>query len=142
MFLGEFIHTIDDKGRLTLPAKFRPALMEGVIVTRGLDGCLFIFTLSQFKVIAERAANFPLTHAEGREFARMLFSGAADVEVDRVGRILLPQVLRDFAGLDKEVVVVGVNTRIEVWNPGAWKQRREKFEGGALDAEHWAQLGI
>ena len=142
MFLGEFTHTLDSKGRLILPAKFRSALSEGVVVTRGLDGCLFIFTMADFKGLAERAATIPLTHAEGRDFTRMLFSGASDIELDSHGRILLPQVLRDFAHLDGEVTVVGVNARIEVWSREAWQARCEKFEGGALDPEHWAQLGI
>ncbi len=142
MFLGEFTHTVDEKGRLTMPAKFRPALADGVVVTRGLDGCLFIFTMSHFKTLAEQAASIPLTHAEGRDFMRMLFSGASDLDLDKQGRILLPQVLREFAGLDGEVTVVGVNTRIEVWRTSAWTSRREQFEGGALDSEHWSQLGI
>ena len=142
MFLGEFAHTIDSKGRLTLPAKFRSALLDGVVVTRGLDGCLFIFTKADFETLSGRTADIPLTHADGRDFMRMLYSGAADVELDKQGRVLLPQVLRDFAGLNGEAVVVGVNTRVEVWDRAAWTSRREKFEGGALDAEHWAQLGI
>jgi MraZ protein len=142
VFLGEFTHSIDDKGRLALPAKFRPALAEGVVVTRGLDGCLFVFTKSAFDVLAGRAGDIPITNTDGRDFVRMLCSGASDIGLDKQGRILVPQVLREFAGLDGEVVVVGVNTRIEVWSQAAWKSRREKFEGGALDAEHWAQLGI
>lgn len=142
MFLGEFSHTIDDKGRLTLPAKFRSVLAEGVVITRGLDGCLFIFPMAYFNALAERTANLPLTQADGRDFARMLFSSASDIDLDKQGRILLPQTLREFAGLDGDVTIVGVNTRIEVWSPNAWKGQREKFEGGALDSEHWAQLGI
>ncbi len=142
MFLGEFTHTIDEKGRLTLPAKFRVALADGVVVTRGLDGCLFIFTKAHFTALAERAANIPVTNAEGRAFTRMLFSGASDIDLDKQGRVLLPQVLREFAGLNGEVIVAGANTRIEIWGPAAWKQQREQFEGGALDPAHWAQLGI
>lgn len=142
MFLGEFTHTIDDKGRLTLPAKFRSALADGVVVTRGLDGCLFIFTLDYFKTLAERVGSLPLTHVEGRDFSRVLFSSASDVGLDRQGRILLPQALRDFAGLDGEVAVVGVNTRIEVWSLNAWQARRARVESDASNSERWAQLGI
>ena len=142
MFLGEFMHTVDDKGRLTMPAKFRTALEQGVVVTRGLDGCLFIFPLAYFSTLAQKAGELPITHTDGRDFTRMLFSGASDLELDKQGRVLLPQVLREFAHINGEVAVVGVNTRIEVWGVEAWKARREKFEGGALDAEHWAQLGI
>jgi MraZ protein len=142
MFLGEFEHTVDGKGRLTLPAKFRQVLALGVVITRGLDGCLFIFPLNYFETLADRAGRIPLTHAEGRDFMRMLFSSASDLDLDKQGRILLPQSLREFAGLKNDVVVVGVNTRIEVWDTQVWQQRRDQFEHGTLDAEHWAQLGI
>lgn len=140
VFLGEFTHTIDEKGRLSLPAKFRPALNDGLVVTRGLDGCLFIFTSADFRALGER--RLPMTHPDGRDFERMFYSGAADLNLDKQGRILLPQVLREFAGLNGDAVVVGVNTRIEVWSQAAWKAQREKFEGGALDSTHWTQLGL
>jgi MraZ protein len=142
MFLGEFTHTIDNKGRLTLPAKLRPVLTEGVVVTRGLDGCLFIFTKAHFEALAQRAAALPLTQADARDFTRMLFSGAADLEVDRQGRVLLPPLLRAFAQLESEVIIVGVNTRMEVWNKAAWQIRCEQFSSGTLDPNQWAQLGI
>ena len=143
MFLGEFSHSIDDKGRLTLPAKFRPDLGQGVVVTRGVDKCLFIFTLEEFQHIADRLGQLPMTQAEGREFSRHFFSGASDVEVDKQGRILIPQNLREYAGLNGEAIVAGVNTRIEVWDVQAWQQVRANFENNAMaDAEHWAKLGI
>src|SRR5512136_1854200 len=116
MFLGEFSHSIDDKGRLTLPAKFRPELGQGIVVTRGIDKCLFIFTLDEFQRIADKVSELPMTQADGREFSRHFFSGALDVEVDKQGRVLLPPNLRDYAGLDGEVIVAGVNKRIEVWD--------------------------
>src|SRR5512136_180954 len=143
MFLGEFSHSIDDKGRLTLPAKFRPDLGQGVVVTRGVDKCLFIFTLEEFQRIADRLGQLPMTQVEGREFSRHFFSGASDVEVDKQGRILIPQNLREYADLDGEAVVAGVNTRIEVWDVQAWQQVRANFENNATDdAGHWAKLGI
>ena len=143
MFLGEFSHTIDDKGRLTLPSKFRADLGRGVVVTRGVDKCLFIFTTAEFQTLADRIGSLPMTQAEGREFSRHFFSGASDVELDKQGRILIPQNLREYAGLDGNVVVVGVNKRIEVWEVNAWPQVRASFEGNATNnAEHWAKLGI
>ncbi|MBN1888174.1 MAG: division/cell wall cluster transcriptional repressor MraZ [Thermoflexales bacterium] len=142
MFLGEFNHTVDDKGRVSLPAKFRPELNEGLVVTHGLDGCLFIFTLTDFRALGNRVSDLPLTLPGRRDFERMLFARAVSLSLDKQGRILLPQALREFAGVDGEVVVVGVNTRIEIWSQVAWQERCQKFEGGALDEEHWAQLGI
>jgi MraZ protein len=143
MFLGEFSHTIDDKGRLTLPAKYRIDLGHGVVVTRGVDKCLFIFTAEEFHRLADQIGQLPMTQSEARELARHFFSGASDVELDKQGRILIPQNLRDYAGLDGEVIVAGINTRIEVWDGKAWNQVRAGFESNAAgDAEHWAKLGI
>ena len=143
MFLGEFSHTIDDKGRLTLPAKFRPDLGHGVVVTRGVDKCLFIFTSEEFQRLADQISSLPMTQSEAREFSRHFFSGASDVELDKQGRILIPQNLRDYAGLDGEVTVTGINRRIEVWDVKAWSEIRAGFENNATgDAEHWAELGI
>ena len=143
MFLGTFSHTIDDKGRLTLPAKYRADLGHGVVVTRGVDKCLFIFIAEEFQKLASQIGSLPMTQSEGREFARHFFSGASDVELDKQGRILIPQDLRDYAGLDGEVIVAGINTRIEVWDVKAWSQVRAGFESSATgDAEHWAKLGI
>jgi MraZ protein len=143
MFLGEFSHSIDDKGRLTLPAKYRTELGDGVVVTRGVDKCLFIFTLSEFQALADRISSLPMTQAEAREFSRHFFSGASDVELDKQGRILIPQNLREYAELNGDAVVVGVNQRIEVWNAKAWPEVRAGFESGATgNAEHWAKLGI
>ncbi len=143
VFLGEFTHTIDDKGRLTLPSKFRSDLGHGVVVTRGVDKCLFIFTMAEFQVLAERIGNLPLTQAEAREFSRHFFSGASDLEPDKQGRVLIPQNLREYAGLDGDVIVVGVNKRIEVWDAKAWPQIRANFEGSATsNVEQWAMLSI
>jgi MraZ protein len=143
VFLGEFSHAIDDKGRLTLPAKYRAELGDGVVVTRGVDKCLFIFTLAEFQALANRIGSLPMTQAEAREFSRHFFSGASDVELDKQGRILIPQNLREYAGLDGEAVVVGVNQRIEVWDARSWPEVRAGFENGATgNTEHWAKLGI
>jgi len=143
MFLGEFFHTIDDKGRLTLPSKWRTDLGHGVVVTRGVDKCLFVFTSPDFEKLAERIAALPMTQVEAREFSRHFFSGAADVELDKQGRILIPQNLREYAGLNGEVIVVGVNQRAEIWSAKAWPEVRSSFESHAMsNADQWARLGI
>jgi len=143
MFLGEFSHTIDDKGRLTLPSKFRTDLGHGVVVTRGVDKCLFVFTMAEFQKLADRIGSMPMTQAEAREFSRHFFSGASDVELDKQGRILIPQNLRDYAGMNGDVVVVGVNQRIEIWDAKVWPEIRASFERNAANnAEHWAALGF
>ena len=142
MFLGEFSHTIDDKGRLTLPARFRADFAAGIIVTRGIDKCLFGFPLVEWQALAQRISSLPLTEPQAREFRRLLFSGASDDVPDKQGRVLIPQYLREYANLNGEVIVAGLNTHVEIWSPEAWKEARQGFESGALDAEHWAKLGI
>lgn len=144
MFLGEFARTIDKKGRLALPAKFRDELAAGVVVTRGVDRCLFVFTREKFNELAERIAALPtITNPTARTFSRLLFSGAADCVPDEQGRIVLPQYLREYAGLvDGEVVVVGLHTRLEIWNPEAWEGTRSTLEEDASFAAQFAELGI
>ena len=113
MFMGEYNHTIDGKGRVIVPAKFRDALGDGFVVTKGLDGCLFVYPPDAWQAFEEKLQSLPLTNKNSRQFARFFLAGAASCEVDKQGRILLPQVLREFAGLEKEVVMVGL--------PTAWK---------------------
>jgi MraZ protein len=122
MFLGEFEHTIDGKGRLTIPAKFRDELESGVVVTRGLDGCLWAYGRSEWEILAQKIGNMPTTNAAARNFARFMFSNAFDSIPDRQGRILLPQNLRDYASIDNETVVIGVMNRVEIWSPDRWTQ--------------------
>jgi MraZ protein len=141
MFLGEYAHTIDDKGRLTLPAKYRTELASGVVVTRGLDKCLFVFPMDEWKTLAEKVSALPITDVSAREFRRQLFSGADDVELDKQGRVLLPQYLREYAGLNGNVIVAGLNTHMEIWSPDAWNTIRASIDS-ADNAEQWAKLGI
>ena len=141
MFLGEYAHTIDEKGRLTLPAKYRADLAPGVIVTRGLDKCLFIFPVDEWKKLSDKVSALPLTDTQAREFRRLLFSGANDVELDKQGRVLLPQYLREYAGLNGNVIVAGLNTHMEIWAPEAWNAIRDNIDSAA-NVEQWAQLGI
>lgn len=141
MFMGEYNHTIDAKGRVIVPSKFRETLGEEFVVTKGLDGCLFVYDNNEWAVFEEKLKSLPITNKDARAFVRFFLSGAASVEVDKQGRILLPGSLRDFAELQKDVVLIGVGSRIEIWS-------RERWEGAAtfedMDeiAEHMADLGL
>jgi len=128
MFVGTYLHTIDDKGRLTLPAKWRSELAGGVVVTRGMDKCLFILARSKFEGIVNEIDEQGLERSDARGWARHFTGMAADVEPDKQGRIIIPPNLRDFAGLDGDVVVVGVISRIEVWEPKRHHEAEEKIE--------------
>jgi MraZ protein len=142
MFLGEYTHNLDDKGRLTLPAKFREQLAHGVVVTRGLDGCLFVFTYEDWKSFtAILSQQLPFTQKSARDFSRFLFSGAVDLIPDRQRRILLPSYLREYSNLDSEVVIIGANTRLELWAPERWKQTRLDVESNAeMIAEQFGNI--
>jgi MraZ protein len=120
MFLGEFEYTIDDKGRLTIPAKFREQLTGGVVVTRGLDGCLWVFAMREWEPLAERIAALPLTSPAARNFSRHMFALATDAVPDRQGRIIVPPNLREVANIDSQVVIVGMMKRLEIWSPERW----------------------
>ena len=141
MFLGEYTHTIDEKGRLTLPAKYRTDLASGVVVTRGLDKCLVVFPMEEWRKLSDKVDALPLTDMQAREFRRLLFSGAVDAELDKQGRVLLPQYLREYAGLNGNVIVTGLNTHMEIWAPEAWNTIRANLDSAA-NVEQWARLGI
>ena len=121
MFMGEYSHNIDAKGRMIVPSKFREQLGDEFVVTKGLDGCLFVYPNEEWQNIEEKFRNVPLTSKDARKFSRFFFAGATTCEVDKQGRILLPAVLREFAGLEKEVVSVGVLKRIEIWDKNSWQ---------------------
>ena len=137
MLLGEYEHTIDDKNRLTPPAKFRQAFADGVVVTRGLDGCLFAYTRSDWERLVESrlATNDPLSQ-EGRRIDRHFFSGAAEAELDRQGRVMIPAPLMRHANLQRDVVVAGVRDRLEIWDREAWRRELAEVEGSG---EHAAE---
>lgn len=139
MFLGEYRHTIDEKGRLTIPAKYRGLLAAGMVVTRGFDRNLMAFSLEGWQQLAERVKDLPMSDPNTREFRRRVFSGAIDLIPDRQGRVLLPAYLRDFAGINGEVVISGMFDYLEIWNSDAWQPMRESIEG---DAGRWEDLGI
>ncbi len=128
MFIGEHSHTLDEKGRLQMPARFRSAFAEGVVVTRGLDGCLFIYTMHEWEKLAEKLMNLPLSQSEARKFARLMLAGAMDAELDKQGRITVPGYLREFAQLGTHVVVAGLYNRLEVWNSKKWQEMQTETE--------------
>lgn len=128
MFIGEYSHTIDDKGRLAIPAKFRALLKNGGVVTKGLDNCLFLYTKKEWQQIAERLSNLPFNKANDRALARHFLAGAMDLDFDTQGRLNLPEYLRDFATLKKKVIVAGLYNRLEIWNETAWKTYRAKMD--------------
>lgn len=132
MFLGEYRHTLDTKGRLTLPSKFREQLASGVVITRGLDGCLFVFTMDIWKKFTEILnQQLPFTQKTARDFSRFFFSGASDIIPDRQGRVLIPPYLRDYAHLQDEVIISGANTRLELWTPELWEPTLQEVETNA-----------
>lgn len=121
MFMSEYNHTVDAKGRLIIPSKFREILGEEFVVSKGMDGCLFVYANDDWSAFEQKLTSLPLINKEARKFARFFLAGAAQVEVDKQGRILLPASLREFAGLDKDVVLVGVGSRIEIWSREKWE---------------------
>lgn len=141
MFMSEYNHTIDAKGRLIIPSKFRELLGEEFVVSRGMDGCLFVYTNEDWIAFEQKVRELPMINKEARWFSRFFLAGAAQVELDKQGRILLPVKLREFAELDKDVVLVGVGNRIEIWSKDKWDTMSE--EGNMDDiAEAMAALGL
>ena len=134
MLLGSYDHTIDDKNRLTLPAKFREAFTDGVVITRGLDGCLYAYRRADWdRLVESRLAPLDPLSPETRRLERFFYSGAAEAELDKQGRVMLPAPLIDHAKLGKEVVVAGVNDRLEIWDRAAWRRELAEVEGSAED---------
>lgn len=128
MFIGEHHHTLDGKGRLILPARFRANLGERCIATRGLDHCLFAFPMEEWRQMEQKLRNLPLTNPEARAFSRFFFSGATECELDAQGRILIPPSLREYAGMNREVVIIGVSSRIEIWAKERWLEYCSRAE--------------
>ena len=141
MFMGEYNHTIDAKGRLIIPSKFRESLGDEFVVTKGMDGCLFVYDNEEWKKFEEKLLSLPMMDKQVRQFTRYFLAGAASVEVDKQGRILIPAVLREFAGLDKDVVLVGVASRIEIWSRERW-EGTVSFEDMDEISNHMFELGI
>ena len=141
MFMGEYNHTVDAKGRLIVPSKFREQLGDEFVVTKGLDGCLFVYENTEWKALEEKLNALPLTNANARKFSRFFLAGATTCEVDKQGRILLPAVLREFARIDKDAVLVGVGSRIEIWSRDN-RNQSNTYDDMEEIAENMEGLGI
>jgi MraZ protein len=143
MFIGEFGHNIDAKGRLAIPAKFRVLLEEGAVVTTGLDNCLVLYPKQKFAAMAEKYANLPMSQAKARAFARFFLASATDVDFDIQGRVTLPEYLRKHASLKKKSIIAGLYDRIEIWDEEQWNIYKEKMQKESNDiAESMGELGV
>lgn len=143
MFIGEYSHNLDDKGRLAVPIKFRRDLAKGAVVTRGLDNCLFLYTKNEWEKLAEKLAALPISQANSRAFARLMLAGAMDLEMDKQGRVILPEYLRNFAGIKKATIVAGLYNRLELWDETRWQNYKNTTEKESSEiAERMAELGV
>jgi MraZ protein len=142
MFWGEYAHHLDDKGRLIIPARFRPHLKQGAILTRGLDRNLVIYPQEAWQAVSEHLNQMPITHPTSRALRRLLFSGAVELSLDRQGRALIPGYLRDYASLDGEVLVAGMETFLELWQPARWQATLDGVSHTLADSEQLLKLGI
>ena len=141
MFLGRHAHNLDAKGRLAVPARFRDALAEGVVLTRGIDRCLALYPMAAWRPLAEKVSALSLTDPDARAFRRMVFAEAVDLELDAQGRILLPPDLRRYAEIEREAFVVGVHTSLEIWSPARWEAAYAQMDDdGAAIAQRLAAL--
>jgi len=143
MFIGEFQHSIDSKGRLIIPSKFREGLGDSFVLTKGLDDCLFVYPLNEWKNFEEKLKSLPVSSKDARAFVRFFFSGATECELDKQGRILLPANLREHSKIEKDAVIIGVSTRVEIWSKEKWgKYNSDTNMGYDAIAEKMAELGI
>ena len=143
MFIGEYKHTLDEKGRIAIPSKFRKQLAKGAVVTRGLDTSLFLFPKEEWDKLAEKLASLPLGQSNSRAFARLMLAGAMDVVLDKQGRVVLPEYLREYAGMKKNLVLAGVFNRLELWDEEKWEKYKKKVESDADSvAEKLGELGF
>ena len=141
MLIGEYEHTIDAKGRLSMPSKLRRDMGEAFIVTKGLDGCLFAFSQEEWKNFETKLKSLPLSDKNARNFVRFFLAGATECEIDKQGRFLIPSNLREAGKLEKEAVIIGVGTRLEIWNKDAWASKDEEISADEI-AENMTMLGI
>ncbi|NLF46060.1 MAG: division/cell wall cluster transcriptional repressor MraZ [Syntrophomonadaceae bacterium] len=143
MFLGEYQHSLDVKGRITIPAKFRELLGDRFVVTKGLENCIFLYPLMEWETIENKLRTLPFTRADVRSFARFFFSGASELEVDKQGRTVLPLNLREYAAIDKDLIIIGVGSRAEIWAVESWEKYIEGAEESYEDiAASLVDLGI
>ena len=143
MIIGQYNYNLDPKKRLTIPTKFRSVLSEGAVITRGIDGCLFLYPQKQWNELADKLSKLPLSQSNARSFARVMLAGAMDVKVDSLGRILIPDYLKEYASLNKSVVIAGLYDRIEIWDEDAWKKYGQTTNAQVENmAEGLKELGI
>jgi MraZ protein len=143
MFIGEYLYLIDEKKRLAIPPKFRQLLKKKAVITRGLDQCLFLYPAREWGILAKKLAQLPLSQSDARGFARLMLTGAMEVNFDNLGRILVPDYLKEYGKLKKKIVIAGVFNRIEIWDERKWKEYKEKTEKEVGDiAERLKELGV
>jgi MraZ protein len=143
MFIGEYTYSIDDKKRLAIPAKFRKLLGKKAVITRGLDNCLFLYTMKDWQNQAIKLSKLPLAQADARGLSRVMLAGAMECDLDNLGRILVPDYLKNYAQLQKKIVVAGVFNRIEIWDEDKWNEYKNKTESAVGDiAERLKELGV
>ncbi len=143
MFIGEYHYFIDEKNRLAMPVKFRPQFKKGAVITRGVDTCLFVYSREEWGKLADKIAKLPINQAKSRAFARLMLAGAMDTTLDTQGRINIPDYLKQYAALNKKVVVTGLYNRLEIWDEEKWKEYKDKSEKESENiAEALGELGI
>lgn len=143
MFIGEFTYTIDQKKRIAIPSKFRNELGKKAVITRGLDNCLAVYPMVEWRKLTKKLENLPNSQTDARGFARIMLSGAVDAMLDKLGRILIPDYLKNYAAFEKNVVIIGISNRIEIWDEKKWQEYRQKTEREIGDmASRLQQLGI
>ena len=143
MFIGEYQHILDPKNRVIMPSKFREKLGDSFVMTKGLDNCLFIYSSKEWSIVEDKLKSLPMTNKDARAFVRFFFAGACECELDKQGRIVMPNHLKDYAKIDKELVIIGVSTRIEIWSKEEWNKFNSDANISYEDvAEKMSQLGI
>ena len=143
MFIGEYSHTIDEKNRLAVPAKFRAALAKGAVVTKGLDNCLFLYASKDWRELADKLAKLPISQSNTRAFSRLMLAGAMDLSLDKQGRVVLPDYLKQFAALKKNVIITGLMNRLEIWDEDNWQKYKKDTEKDSGNiAEAMGDLGV
>lgn len=143
MFIGEYQHTLDPKNRVIMPSKFREKLGDSFVMTKGLDNCLFVYSSEEWSIVEDKLKTLPMTNKDARAFVRFFFAGACECELDKQGRILMPNNLKEYAKIDKELVIIGVSTRIEIWSRDEWNKFNNDANISYEDvADKMSQLGI
>ncbi|MFH0780257.1 MAG: division/cell wall cluster transcriptional repressor MraZ [Parcubacteria group bacterium] len=133
MFIGEYNYSVDDKGRLAVPAKFRSSLKTGAVVTRGIDNCLFVYSKTEWTTLAKKLSSLPISQANTRAFSRLMLAGAMDADMDKQGRIILPDYLRKYAGINKKTIIAGLYNRLEIWDEKKWNSYKSETEKASTD---------